>query len=168
MLSLRIVFPKVVGLLLILGATLPGLSQMTLQERRETADKLFELREYSQALPHYETILQNRYSVEIKDKTAICYALIGDNFKAAELHRQLAADMPDSVSYQMLYAESLMKTGQYVKAKAVFIITVTHFDARWFAVRYHENLLVGVFSSSKEVHCQFQAGNGVRVIRSNL
>ena len=55
-----------------------------------------------------------------------------------------------------------------IQSKGIFIIFDALFNAGRFSIGDHEDLFVGIFSPPQNIHCQFQASNGIRMIRTNL
>ena len=84
------------------------------------ANQLFKEDKYALAIPHYQKALNTKKNLSIKSKLAFCYKITNQMAKAADLYEEIvASDRAKTKSY-FYYAETLMSSGQYDKAKEWF------------------------------------------------
>ncbi len=84
------------------------------------ANQLFKEDKYALAIPHYQKALVTKKNLSIKSKLAFCYKITNQMAKAADLYEEIVANDRAKTKSYFYYAETLMSSGQYDKAKAWF------------------------------------------------
>ncbi len=84
------------------------------------ANQLFKEDKYALAIPHYQKALNTKKNLSIKSKLAFCYKITNQMAKAADLYAEIVANDRVKTKSYFYYAETLMSSGQYDKAKEWF------------------------------------------------
>jgi outer membrane protein OmpA-like peptidoglycan-associated protein len=85
------------------------------------AQRFFERTFYSEAIPLYENIIQENYSVTVLKNLADCYYYTNDYANAQRLYRSLISRFSSELEeeYYFRYSQTLKATGNYEEANAV-------------------------------------------------
>lgn len=84
------------------------------------ANQLFKEDKYALAIPHYKKALKTKKNLSIKNKLAYCYKITNQITEAATLYEEIVAHDRAKTKTYYDYAETLMSSGQYDKAKEWF------------------------------------------------
>lgn len=87
----------------------------------KSADKLYNAAAYSEAVPLYLTILQQRYDADLNLRLAECYRQMGDYTDAEYWYGIYVDQFPNDSQALFNYAQLLKINGKYRTAKEVFL-----------------------------------------------